>query len=165
MKTTALFGLLVAPCLAGCATRSGAGTPAPIVASDVPPTPADGDVARHLAQFVTGDERHLEEITRRLDGDVPRPWTVERLAAYAASSLDAREHADLVYLLAASKDTLGLKVAGLALDHDDLEVRVAAATGIEMYWLESGVAGGLEQVMDAAREFWEARRDRLRHIR
>ena len=151
--------------LAGCAAPEGASTPTPVYAARVPPTASDEDIARHLARFETGDEPRLDEIRRRLDRLVPRPWTVERLAAYAAASLYPEEHADLVYLLAASKDPLGLRVAGLALDHRDLEVRVAAAEGIATYWIEISVAGGLEQVMDAAQAFWQGHRDGLLNVR
>jgi hypothetical protein len=135
----------------------------------VPPTPGNEDVAQHLAKFLSGKEWwrlgggrwQLEAVAQRLDGHVPRPWTVERLAAYAAASLDPQERADLVYLLAASKSPLGLRVAGLSLDHDDLDVRLAATEGIASYWIEFDVAGGTEQVMDAAQAFWQSHRDRL----
>ena len=131
----------------------------------MPPTPDEEDVAEHLARFRTGDESHIEEIGRRLEGRVPRPWTVERLAAHAAASLDEREHADLVYLLAASKSPMGLRVAGLALDHRDLEVRMAAARAIEGYWIEVKSAVNAETMWLDAKELWQSHRDRLRDPR
>lgn len=155
------LGLLAVVVLSGCAARDGARTPIPILADRVPPASRDEDVARHLADYMTGDESRIHGIEGRLNLLVPRPWTVERLAAYAAASLDPQEHADLVYLLAASKDLLGLRVAGLALHHPDLEVRMAAAQGIELYWIEVKGGGNAETTWLDAEAFWKAYRDRL----
>ena len=173
MKTTTLCGLLLTLSLASCTTSDGEGASPPALRMpfEVPPTPDNEDVAQHVAKFVTGDEWRLgsqwrlQEVQRRLEGHVPRPWTVERLAAYAAASVDPKERADLVYLLAASKHSLGLRVAGLSLDHDALVVRTAATEGIALYWLETDVAGGTEQVMDAARAFWQDYRSRPQGVR
>jgi hypothetical protein len=96
----------------------------------------------------------IAEVTNRLHGRLSRPWTVERLAASFAASVDSDYRADLVYLLAASRTPAGLRVAGEALSSPELSVRVSAAEGIYLYWLPVKVMGGTETTILAAEAFW-----------
>ena len=138
----------------------------------VPPAPPHADVLAHLLRFPGSEsvqeggqarqpkygDLDLEQAEQELKGKLPRPWTVALLKkAYQEDTIpDAR--AALIYLLAASRSADVLPLVGTALSDEDLDVRVKATYGILTYWDEQGVpAGGTEQAMDRAHQWWKAR--------
>ena len=166
LRTAGLWALFMS-CMIACGDQ-GEG-PSPIAsrpmidAATIPPTPCGGDVEEHLSRFRTGDEQRIQDVAARLAEHVDRPWTVERLAANFAAALAEQRRADLVYLLAASRDPMGMRVAGHALSHHDPSVALAAAEGIERYWIEvkEGAMGNLESMISASRSWWQRRRSAM----
>lgn len=96
--------------------------------------PAGRDVVDHLERWHV-DDAAVTTSVQCIRGHVERPWTVERLAAARAAAADVQLRAALVYLLAASRDGIGLRVAGKALSDPDPEVAISAALGIKTYWI------------------------------
>jgi hypothetical protein len=129
---------------------------------EVPPTPSGVDVIEHLARYRVGDEEWVRAYAEKLEGYVERPWTVERLAAAYAWTLNTERRAALAYLLAASRHVNGLRAAGNAFHDRDPAVGMAAARGIELYWLEENVTyGGAEHLWRAVSRWWNERRTDL----
>ena len=98
-------------------------------------------------------DRDLEEAEVAL-ADIPRPWTVERIAKEYASARDPKRRTHLLRVLAASRDPRGAIALGEALHDDELDVRVAATMGLHDYFLPYFVGGNLESAMTAADEWW-----------
>ena len=150
----------------GCSTEPIENAPPPgrefLGGADLPPTPHNEDVIRHLARFHFSGESLVEDEVKQLDGYLQRPWTVERLAAFSAATLETERRAAAVFLLAASRDPTGLRVVGNALDDREPEVRVTAAWGIVLYWIgEVSGGGNAETVLTKAHEWWQDRKATL----
>ena len=124
---------------------------------EIPATPCGVDVIEHLARYPVGDGV-LRAYAEDLEGYVRTPRTVERLAAAYASTLNAKRRAALAYLLAASRDEKGLRAAGNALYDQDPGVGLAAAEGIEVYWMEETVNGGSTTRGLAVLSWWNERK-------
>jgi len=145
-----------------CATGRGAREPIEVPHGEIPPTPRDADVIVHLSRFRFGGDGTVRESAARLEGHVERPWTVERLAAFSAATLDCEQRAAAVYLLAASRDPMGLQVVGNALEDREARVRVAAAEGIVFYWIGELYGGSnAEGMLSDAWDWWEERKATL----
>ncbi len=125
---------------------------------EIPATPRGVDVIEHLARYRVGDEVRVRAYAEELEGYVRKPRTVERLAAAYASTLNAKRRAALAYLLAASRNEKGLRAAGNALYDQDPGVGLAAATGIEVYWMEETVNGNSTTLGLAVLSWWNERK-------
>ncbi len=124
---------------------------------EIPATPCGVDVIEHLARYPVGDGV-LRAYAEELEGYVRKPRTVERLAAAYASTLNAKRRAALAYLLAASRNEKGLRAAGNALYDQDPGVGLAAATGIEVYWMEETVNGNSRRLGLEVLRWWNERK-------
>ncbi len=120
----------------------------------IPATPAGQDIIEHLKKWRVEDAEANYEI------DVSRPWTVRKLTAAVPSTKDFNQRATLVYLLAASRNTAGLRAAAAALDDRDPHVRVTAALAITSYWIGPLGDGDAQSTLIKAKAWWKRRSDR-----
>jgi len=161
-RAPVLFGVwLAAACSPEAMDRAGPEGPF-IATASIPPTPDGKDVIVHLARFRFGDEQRVRDLAARLEGEIPRPWTVERLAAHFAAAQKREHRATLIYLLAASRSSFALRIVGNALRDEEPVVAIAAAEGIEFYWIGVSGGGSADAMLQNAEEWWRERSAALR---
>jgi hypothetical protein len=102
----------------------------------------------------------LEQAEKEL-ADYPRPWTLSKVLAWYREADAGKARANLLWVLAASRDPRAALALGEALYDESLEVRWAATYGLLEYFNGMAGSGGTEQHMAAAREWWEKNRERL----
>lgn len=107
-----------------------------------------------------GDSR-LEAAARRL-ALYARPWTVPKVLAWYEQEADAQTRADLLRVLAASRDPRAGLAIGAALKDAALEVRVEATEGLMDYFLGYAVGGGTEFQMQEVERWWKKNLGRLK---
>ena len=156
-RALVLFGVWLASACSPAAVDRTAPEDPFIATASLPPTPDGKDVTVHLARFRFGDEQRVRDLTARLEGDIPRPWTVERLAAHFAAAQRIEQRATLVYLLAASRSSFALQIVGRALRDEEPAVAIAAAVGIEFYWIGVPGGGNADSMLSHAEEWWRER--------
>ncbi len=103
---------------------------------------------------------NLEKAEELLAGKYERPWTVSKVAQWYQETKEPKTRAALLWLLAASRDERAVSYLGSALDDPALDVRIASAYGINDYFLDTAMPGGTEQLMIAAREWWQERKSK-----
>ncbi|MBP9091732.1 hypothetical protein KBI23_11925 [bacterium] len=88
---------------------------------------------------------------------IERPWTVSVITDRYLTSKGRNDQisADLLRVLAASRDRQTAKVLGPALYDGSLSIRVAATYGIMDYLMDRPVSGGTEEHMEAAKKWWQ----------
>jgi hypothetical protein len=102
----------------------------------------------------------LERAAERLK-DYPPPFTVPRVISWFREAKDEKIRAALLRMLAASRDARAALVLGDNLKAESLDARVAATYGLLDYFIDYTIAGGTEQHMIQAQEWWEKNRERL----
>lgn len=95
---------------------------------------------------------------------IARPWTVSVITDRYLTSKgrDDQISADLLRVLAASRDLRAAAVLGPALYDSSLTIRVAATYGIMDYLMDMPVNGGTEQHMEAAKKWWQQQQQQSR---
>ncbi len=101
-------------------------------------------------------EKAVEELQKH-----KRPWTVSRVLKWYGKAKDAKLRANLLRVLAASKDSRAAIALGNALEDKSLDVRLSAVYGLTDYFVEIDYCCGTEQAFFVAKEWWEKNKKRL----
>jgi hypothetical protein len=115
----------------------------------------DGEVIRPKHQLF-----EIDKAVAAL-ADVPRPWTVEKMTDLYAYGNDPKRKAHILWILAASCDSRAALVLGHALNHSELDVRIAAVYGLMSFFSGGPYSGGTDSHGFTVQRWLEKNRQRL----
>jgi len=162
-KRVILVMLMTIAACAGPASDELSGSPATeVYLNELPPAGWSQDVMAHLSKFKIGTQCCIEDSAKAIEGKVERPWTVERLAAAYACTLDPSVKGHLLYLLAASRNPKALVAVGSGLSNPSPDVQFWATIGIDNFWMEHPVTASADARMYIeACKWWAERAPKL----
>jgi hypothetical protein len=102
----------------------------------------------------------LEQAVKELK-NYAQPFTVPKLIVWYTEAKDEKTRANLLRVLAASRDARAALVIGNSLKDESLDVRIAATDGLLDYFILYSIAGGSEQQMMFVQDWWEKNREKL----